>query len=47
MGSVCEAQSAASRVETDSELAEEWGESEDADQWRASLADLRARLDAT
>ena len=47
MGSLCGAQSEVFRVAADSELAEEWGESEDADQWRASLADLRARLDPT
>ncbi len=40
------AQTAVARVATDSELAEVWGESGAADQWQASLVDLRERLDA-
>ena len=40
------AQTAVARVATDSELAELWAESDAADQWRASLVDLRERLDA-
>ncbi len=40
------AQAAVARVATDSELAEVWGESGAAEQWRASLVDLRERLDA-
>jgi hypothetical protein len=40
------AQTAVTRVATDSELAELWGESGAAEQWQASLADLRERLDA-
>lgn len=40
------AQTAVARVATDSELAEVWGESGAAEQWQASLVDLRERLDA-
>lgn len=41
------AQSAVSRIQTDSELADEWGESDVADEWVSFLSDLRERLDAT
>ena len=40
------AQTAVARVARESELAEAWAETEAADQWQASLADLRERLDA-
>lgn len=40
------AQTAVSRVATESELAEVWAESGAAEEWQASLVDLRERLDA-
>ena len=40
------AQKAVARISTDSELSEEWGASELAEQWYAYLVDLRKRLDA-
>lgn len=40
------AQAAVTRVATDSEMAQMWAATDAADQWRASLADLRERLDA-
>ena len=40
------AQTAVARVASDSELAELWAESDAAEEWQASLADLRERLDA-
>ncbi|MEN7343836.1 MAG: DUF4259 domain-containing protein [Pseudomonadota bacterium] len=40
------AQRVVSRIATDSELNDEWSESDASDQWQAVLSDLRERLDA-